>query len=183
VIDACADGLLVVAVLGELGIVFANVLARVFFTTSFLWADEVARFVLSIIAFIGGAVAYRRREHAFVRALLNRCPAGMQRVCFAFADVMALFISLVAGYASFEFIKSSWNERTPIFQIPAATIALPLTAGLALLALYAFNHLRREHGRRAWVVGGAFCMVMGGWWPPAVSGWSGSPATMPSLPP
>ena len=98
VIDACADGLLVVALLGELGIVFANVLARVFFNTSFLWADEVARFVLSIIAFIGGAVAYRRREHAFVRVLLNRCPVGMQRVCFALADVLALFISLVAGY-------------------------------------------------------------------------------------
>jgi tripartite ATP-independent transporter DctM subunit len=162
VIDACADGLLVVALLGELGIVFANVLARVFFTTSFLWADEVARFVLSIIAFVGGAVAYRRREHAFVRVLLNRCPVGMQRVCFALADIVALFISIVAGVASFEFIESSWSERTPIFQIPAATIGLPLTAGLALLVLYAVNHLRREHGRRAWVVGGVFGAVMAG---------------------
>jgi tripartite ATP-independent transporter DctM subunit len=162
VIDACADGLLVVALLGELGIVFANVLARVFFTTSFLWADEVARFVLSIIAFIGGAVAYRRREHAFVRVLLNRCPAGMQRVCFTLADVLALFISLVAGVASFEFIESSWSERTPIFQIPAATIAIPLTVGLALVAYYAVNHLRREHGRRAWVVAGLFIVAMAG---------------------
>ena len=57
VIDACADGLLVVVLQGELGIVLANVLARIFFNTSFLWADEVARFVLSIIAFVGGAVA------------------------------------------------------------------------------------------------------------------------------
>jgi len=162
VIDACADGLLVVALLGELGIVFANVLARVFFTTSFLWADEVARFVLSIIAFIGGAVAYRRREHAFVRVLLNRCPAGLQRVCFTLADVLALFISLVAGIASFEFIESSWSERTPVFQLPAGTIAIPLTVGLALIALYAINHLRREHGRRAWVVGGLFIVAMAG---------------------
>jgi tripartite ATP-independent transporter DctM subunit len=162
VIDACADGLLVVVLLGELGIVLANVLARIFFNTSFLWADEVARFVLSIIAFVGGAVAYRRREHAFVRVLLNRCPVGMQRVCFALADVLALFISLVAGVASFEFIASSWSERTPIFQLPAGTIAIPLTAGLALLALYAVNHLRREHGRRAWVVGGVFIVAMAG---------------------
>jgi tripartite ATP-independent transporter DctM subunit len=162
VIDACADGLLVVVLLGELGIVLANVLARIFFNTSFLWADEVARFVLSIIAFVGGAVAYRRREHAFVRVLLNRFPVGMQQVCFALADVLALFISLVAGVASFEFIASSWSERTPIFQLPAGTIAIPLTAGLALLALYAVNHLRREHGRRAWVVGGVFIVAMAG---------------------
>jgi tripartite ATP-independent transporter DctM subunit len=162
VIDTCADGLLVVAVLGELGIVFANVLARIFFTTSFLWADEVARFVLSIIAFIGGAVAYRRREHAFVRVILNRCPEGMQRVCFTLGDVLALFISLVAGIASFQYIESSWSERTPVFQLPAGTIALPLTLGLALLILYAINHLRRDHGRRAWVVAGIFTVVMAG---------------------
>jgi tripartite ATP-independent transporter DctM subunit len=162
VIDACADGLLVVALIGELGIVFANVLARVFFNTSFLWADEVARFVLSIIAFIGGAVAYRRRGHAFVRVLITRCPVGLQRVFFALADVMALFITIVAWVASFEFIESSWSERTPIFQLPAATIAIPLTVGLTLIAIYAINHLRHEHGRRAWVVGGAFIVVMAG---------------------
>ena len=99
-IDTCADSILVVAILSELGIVLANVLARIFFSTSFLWADEVARFVLSIIAFIGGAVAYRRREHAFVRVLLNRCPAGMRRTCFCLADILALFIAVVTGVAS-----------------------------------------------------------------------------------
>jgi len=159
-IDTCADSVLVVALLGELGIVLANVLARIFFTTSFLWADEVARFVLSIIAFIGGAVAYRRREHAFIRLIINRFPDPVRRACLALADVLVLFIAVVTGIASFEFIASSWNERTPIFQVPAATIAIPLTVGLALLALYAVNHLRREHGRRAWAVGGAFAVVM-----------------------
>jgi tripartite ATP-independent transporter DctM subunit len=162
VIDACADGILVVALLGELAIVFANVLARIFFTTSFLWADEVARFVLSIIAFIGGAVAYRRREHASVRILINRFPEGLRRVCLALADVLALFICLIAGISSLDFIESSWNELTPIFQIPAATIAIPLTVGLALLALYAVNHLRRDHGWRAWIVLGAFIVIMAG---------------------
>ncbi len=80
------------------------------------------------------------------------------RVCFALADVLALFIVGVTGVASIEFIESSWSERTPIFQMPAATIALPLTLGLALLALHAVDHLRREHGVRAWKVGGAVAL-------------------------
>ena len=156
VIDACADGLLVAALLGELAIVFANVLARIFFNTSFLWADEVARFVLTIVAFIGGAVAYRRREHANVRVVLNRLPDSVQRVCLTLADVMALFISLIAGITSFEFIEASWDELTPIFQVSAAIYAIPLLVGLALIILYAFNHLRKAHGKRALVVGGSF---------------------------
>ncbi len=87
---------------------------------------------------------------------------GIQRVCFTIADVLALFVALVAGFASFQFIESSWDERTPIFQIPAATIAIPLTVGLALIALYAINHLRRDHGRRAWVVGGVVAAALAG---------------------
>ena len=161
-IDACADGLLVVALMGELGIVFANVLARVFFNTSFLWADEVARFVLSIIAFIGGAVAYRRREHAFVRVLLNRCPAGMQRVCFALGDVLALFISLVAGYASFEFIRIELGRTHPDLPDPGGHDRHPADRGLG-----ADRHLCGQppapRARTASLGGGrSFIVVMAG---------------------
>jgi len=160
IIDAIADGLVLTALLGELGVVLANVLARVFFNHSFLWADEVARFALSILAFVGGAVAYRRREHAFVRVVINLCPLRAQRVCFALADVIALFIIVITGIASIEFIESTWSESTPIFQIPAATIALPLVVGVVLIAFHSIDHLRREHGVRAWAVGGAIALMM-----------------------
>src|ERR1700694_4072221 len=56
-VDAFAESILVAALLGELGLVLANVLARAYFQQSFLWADEAARLALSILAFIGGAVA------------------------------------------------------------------------------------------------------------------------------
>jgi len=66
-VDLAAESLIVAALLGELVLVLANVVARVYFHHSFLWTDEIARLALSILAFIGGAVAYRRRDHAFVR--------------------------------------------------------------------------------------------------------------------
>src|SRR6266567_696908 len=139
-VDTLAESILVAALLGELGLVLANVLARAYFQQSFLWADEAARLSLSILAFIGGAVAYRRRDHAFVRVVL--------------------FVAGLTGIASAEFIASSWNERTPILQLPAAMIALPLPVGMALLVLYALANLRGEHGRMAWGVGAAFVGVM-----------------------
>ena len=158
ILDTFPEAVVLIALLGELGVVLANVVARICFHKSFLWADEVARLALSTLAFVGGAVAYRRREHAFVRVVVNLFSTRVQRVCFALADVLALFIVGVTGVASVEFIESSWSERTPIFQMPAATIALPLTLGLALLALHAVDHLRREHGVRAWKVGRAVAL-------------------------
>ena len=148
------------ALLGELGLVLANVLARAYFQQSFLWADEAARLSLSILAFIGGAVAYRRRDHAFVRVVLNLVSKRGERGCLALADIVVLFVAGLTGIASAEFIASSWNERTPILQLPAAMIALPLPVGMALLVLYALANLRGEHGSMAWGVGAPFVGLM-----------------------
>jgi len=63
-----------------------------------------------------------------VRVALRLFPPGVERACLALADVLVLLIAAVTAVASAEFIASSWGERTPIFQIPAATIALPLPA-------------------------------------------------------
>jgi len=87
-------------------------------------------------------------------------PRPVERTCLALSDIIVLFVVGLTGIASAEFIASSWGERTPIFQIPAALIALPLPLGMALLALYAANNLYRENRRMIWGVGVAFIIVL-----------------------
>ena len=157
-IDGLAQGLVAAALLGELAVVLSNVLARTWLHHSFLWADEVARFALSVLAFIGGAVAYRRREHAVVSLALDLFPKRTKEVCLALADVLVLFAAVLAAVASIDLIDTGWNERTPILQLPAALIAMPLPVGMALIALYAIVHLWRNHRRDAWAVGPAFAV-------------------------
>jgi tripartite ATP-independent transporter DctM subunit len=159
-IDFAAEAVVVAALLGELVLVLANIAARVFFASSFLWMDEVARLALSILAFIGGAVAYRRRDHAFVRVILSRLPPRGERACLALAEVVVLFVAAITGYVSLEFLSSSWGEYTPIFQMPAGLIALPLPIGMALLMLYAGIGLRRDHGMMAIRMGAAFAVAV-----------------------
>src|SRR5271163_4409092 len=106
-LDRLAETIVVGALLGELLLVLANVMARVFFRQSFLWSDEVARLVLSILAFIGGAVAYRRRDHAQVRLILNLVPRRVERVCLALADIIVFFVSGLIGAASIEFLAAT----------------------------------------------------------------------------
>ena len=158
-IDRAAEAVVVAALFGELVLVLANVLARVVFRESFLWSDEVARLVLSILAFIGGAVAYRRRDHAQVRLILNLVPKRVERVCLALADVVVFFVSGLIAVVSIEFVAASWAERTPILQVPAALIALPLPIGMALMAECAAERLWRAHGRLALIVAGLFLLA------------------------
>src|SRR5580704_6157960 len=106
-VDGLAQGLVIAALLGEPWAVLSNVLARVWLHHSFLWADEVARFALSTLAFVGGAVAYRRREHAIVSLVLDQLPKRMKEVCPALDDVLVLFVAVLVGVTSFEFLASS----------------------------------------------------------------------------
>jgi tripartite ATP-independent transporter DctM subunit len=159
-VDRTAETLLVVALLGELTLVLANVGARVYLQHSFLWAEEVARLNLAVLAFIGGAVAYRRRDHAYVRVVLRVLPRRAEAVCLALADTLVLLVAGLTGIASGDFIASSWNELTPIFQLPAAVIALPLPVGMALMVFYALIYLTREHGRTALFVAAVLALVL-----------------------
>jgi TRAP-type C4-dicarboxylate transport system permease small subunit len=59
-----ADTVVAAALVGEPLAVLAHAIARAFFHNSFLWSDEIARFALSILAFIGGAARIQLRLSA-----------------------------------------------------------------------------------------------------------------------
>ena len=153
VLDRLSEGVLVAALLGELAAVLANVFARSFFGRSFLWTDEVARLALSLLTFVGGIVAYRHGHHAFVRVVLNALPAWLQRAAAALSDLLVLLMAVVTVATSLPFIESGWGELTPILQLPAATIALPLTGSMVLLAVYAIERLRGQDRRAVLAAG------------------------------
>jgi tripartite ATP-independent transporter DctM subunit len=155
-IDRAAEVLVCAALVGELALVVGNVLARLYLHHSFLWADEAARLTLSIIAFIGGAVAYRRHDHAAVRFVIGACPRSVEQFCEALTDIFVFFISAVIGIVSIEFIVSTWDELSPVLQTHAAIVALPLPAGMALIAIHALMNLLHGHGKRAIAIGAGF---------------------------
>src|SRR3974390_3598886 len=113
-VEMVGEAVVVIALLAELVLVVANVIDRAWFRHSFLWADEAARLSLSILAFIGGAVAYRRRDDEFVAILLDLVAPPIERICLVLSDVIVLFVVGLAGIASAQFIASSWAELTPL---------------------------------------------------------------------
>ncbi len=159
-VEMAAEAIVIFALLAELALVLANVFARVYFRHSFLWSDEAARLALSILAFIGGAVAYRRSDHAFVRIAIDRLHPAAEHACLVLSDIIVLFVVGLTGIASAQFIASSWGELTPVLQLPAALIALPLPLGMALIALHALENLFRKDTRTALGVGIAFIATL-----------------------
>src|SRR5215813_2123454 len=143
IVNALANAVVAIALIGELGAVFANVISRSVFDTAFLWTDEIAKLALSTLAFVGGALAYGQGHHTFVRVGLNALGPRLRGACLVAADLAVLLIAAVTGYASIFLFETRWDELTPILQIPAAWIVVPLSASMVLLIFYAAERLSR----------------------------------------
>src|ERR1700730_1850827 len=156
-LDRVVDIIVGVALVGELLVVIANVVGRVFIDIPLLWADEVSGFALSIIAFLGGAIAYRREQHVLVRTLVDMLPTRPRAASYALVDWLVLEIALVTGYQSLALLAFRWDQVTPILGISATWIAVPLTVSMLVLAVYAVARLLGQP-RRA-VIASVFLLV------------------------
>ncbi len=140
-LDLLVDLAVAVAMFGELGVVIADVLGRAFFDWPLLWVDEVAGIALTTIAFVGGAVAYRRDQHIAVRVLVDLCPPRWAAALRAGSDWLVLEIAVLCFVFSIGLLQTRWGELTPILELHGTWLALPLTIGMALMAIYAVARL------------------------------------------
>ena len=65
------------------------------------WTEEVARYLLVITAFLGSAVAWRKRDNITISALTDLLPDRMRYAADLFKDVTILIFSLICVYGSY----------------------------------------------------------------------------------
>jgi tripartite ATP-independent transporter DctM subunit len=133
------------ALMIELVIILWDVTQREFFGRSFLWSDESAKLSLSTIAFIGGAAAYRSRQHTSVRILLDMMPPWLADIVVAVLEWSVVVVASIAGWQGILLMMSNWDTLTPILQISTSWIGLPLPVGMGLVTLFAVERLALQH--------------------------------------
>jgi tripartite ATP-independent transporter DctM subunit len=170
VMDAALDIIVAVAIFGELAAVITDVLSRTLFDAPLLWADEVGGLALTMIAFIGGAVAYRRDQHIAVRVLVDGLPPGLRAPIHAAADWLVLETAVVCFVTSFPLLVSRWDELTPLLEMHGTWLALPLTIGMALLSVYAVARLLSQPPRAVLVSLAMLAILNGVFWIAAAFG-------------
>ena len=140
-VDQALDILVGAAVVLELIILFANVLSRSLFDDSILWANEFGHLVLSVIAFVGGALAYNRNEHIAVHAVIDRMQPATRSLTLAAMDWLVFIGSLYIAWISVAVVKSRSDELSTVMEISMAWFAAPLTIGMVLLSFFALGRL------------------------------------------
>lgn len=143
-LDKVLDILVGLSIISELVIVFVGIIAREVFHTPIMWADELGQLALTMVAFLGGALAYTRNEHMAVHAVVDRLPKEWRPAIDAFVEWMVFAVSVIGAYFSLTVVKIRWTEYTAVLDLRVGLFVIPLTVGLALMAIYALLRLWRK---------------------------------------
>src|ERR1700722_12735635 len=119
-IDWIARGVVVAALIGEIGVVLTDISIRSLFTLSLLWSDEASKLCLVTLAFIGGAVSYRARHHTAIQFITRFLPDQLRAAVAAAVDALILFVALTTLIVSFDLLAVADTSLMPMLQINAA---------------------------------------------------------------
>lgn len=126
-------GLGLLWVLGVL--VFTQFFSRYVLNDSVAWTEEVARYLLIILTFIGSAGAVRRGTHIRVEALEMALPLGGRRALWAFQDLCRL-----AFWGFGAWISVDLSDRMGVMPMDSLNASLawvywPVAAGFVAMLL------------------------------------------------
>ena len=130
-------------------IVFLQFFTRYVLNDSLAWTEEIARYGLMWVTFIGGVMVTRRNSHIAVELLSNVMgPSLLRAVLLAFVDVIKLgFLGLLA-YFSVTITERMHMQRMTVFDLPMSYVYAGVGLGCFLMFLrQAQNFWRNARNR------------------------------------
>jgi TRAP-type C4-dicarboxylate transport system permease small subunit len=160
-IDGALGIVLAVALLLELTVVFLSILSRSL-GVPWIWTNEAAEMSLTTIAFLGGAFAYRRGEHAFIHTLLDALPLAWHRACLVLIQFLVLIVALTMVVSGSFFFRARWEDLSPILEMHTSWFVLPLILSMVVLGVTAIERLLSQHRPTVLAVGSmlAICVLI-----------------------
>ena len=130
-------------------IVFLQFFTRYILNDSLSWTEEIARYGLMWLAFIGGAVVTRKKTHIAVELLGNLMkPGWLRTTLFAMIDLVTLgFVALLA-YLSISITERMQTQTMTVFDLPMSLVYGGVAFGCFLMlfrqAITVWTHARQR---------------------------------------
>ena len=115
-------------------IVFLQFFTRYVLNDSLAWTEEIARYALMWVVFIGGGMVTRRNSHIAVELLSNLMrPSRARAALLFFIDAVKLgFLGLLA-YFSVTIVERMHYQRMTVFDLPMSYVYAGITLGCFLM--------------------------------------------------
>lgn len=130
-------------------IIFLQFFTRYVLNDSLAWTEEIARYLLMAVTFIGAAIVVRKGSHISVEVLLHFLPERWARALLGVVEVIqAVFIAFLF-YFSLTITERMHAQRMTVFEQPMSLVYGPIAVGCFLMLVRALQRLWRN-ARDGW---------------------------------
>lgn len=118
-------------------LLFSNVVARYVFDTAVLGAEELVRYMIVWLVFVGGSVAARKGIHIGIDAFLKLAGKRVRRVISIVVLVICIGFCAALAYYGAHLVADTYQygQRSSALRLPFWIAQAAIPVGAALMAL------------------------------------------------
>lgn len=117
--------------------VFMQVIFRFVIEQPLAWTEELARYCLIWITFLGAAFAMATKSHIGVEFFVNLLAVPVRRVVYLLAVVASLAFFLLLVVEGYELAMGAMSQESPVLRIPMGIVygVIPLSGCILIINL------------------------------------------------
>lgn len=116
-------------------VVFLQFFTRYVLNDSLAWTEEIARYLLICVTFVGGAMASRRQSHIVVEFFYLYFGGGSAFVLSTLVDIVVVVFYAYAAWLGWQVTVIMETQRMVVIDWPMSYVFGAATVGLAALCL------------------------------------------------
>jgi TRAP-type C4-dicarboxylate transport system permease small subunit len=139
-LDAAESGLVrlnrwvVIALMAVMAVlVFANVVSRYLFNFSIIWVEELTRYMMVWVGFIGSGLVLRFGAHIAVDVFQDLLPARAAQTLRASIVVILAVTFATMTWLGFRYVAFAWDQETPVLNWNFGIVYLAIPIGSLLM--------------------------------------------------
>jgi len=114
-------------------VIFYQFFTRYALNDSASWTEEIARYLLIAMAFIGGAINVRKNNHVQVDFFYRLLPHAVNRVMSTLVDVLRIAFLAYGAWLTYLLIDKIGSQRMAIIDWPIGIVYAFVLAGFVLM--------------------------------------------------
>jgi len=114
-------------------VIFYQFFTRYAMNDSASWTEEIARYLLVAVAFVGAAIGVRKNNHIQVDFLYRFLPRTVNRVLATFVDIARISFLAYCVWLTYSLMQKIGSSRMAIIDLPMGLVYGFVLAGFALM--------------------------------------------------
>ncbi|MFC0557623.1 TRAP transporter small permease [Halalkalibacter alkalisediminis] len=115
--------------------VFCQVLFRFVLNQPLAWTEELSRYSLVWITFLGAAHAMATRSHIGMEAIVAKSPMALRRVLIVISGIVCLGFFFIMVQQGWNLAERSMTQLSPVLKIPMGLIYSVIPISGVLLSI------------------------------------------------